>query len=210
MNNLLYKIGEFLVTSWFFLFTRRSVLGKENVPRQGPVLVVANHLNNADPPLIGICLGRKARFMAKEQLFRNPLSRFILSSMGAFPVNRSRPGKNSIEKAEEALAQGQPLVMFPESTRSRTATMRAGFPGAAMVASKSQVPILPVAITGTEKIKGPGWWLARPKIRVTIGVPFNLPVKKEKITKEDLTGYTSIIMKNIASLLPLEYRGEYS
>jgi 1-acyl-sn-glycerol-3-phosphate acyltransferase len=192
------------------MFTHRIVTGKERVPAHGPLLVVANHLNNADPPLIGISLGRKARFMAKDELFRNPLARFVLLSIGAFPVNRRRPGKNSLQEADQALAHGFPLVMFPESTRSKTAKMRTGLPGAAMVAIKSGVPILPIGITGTEKINGPGWWLTRPVIRVSIGMPFTLPAQSQGMTRDDLNDYTGTIMHNIASLLPVEYRGEYA
>ena len=207
---MLYRIGEVLVSFWFFLFTRRIVTGIEHVPARGSLLVVANHLNNADPPLIGISLGRKARFMAKEELFRNPLARFVLLAVGAFPVNRRRPGKNSLQEADQALAQGFPLVMFPESTRSSTAKMRTGLPGAAMVAVKSGAPILPIGIIGTEKIKGAWWWLARPYIRVNIGVPFTLTSKSDSTTRDQLTQYTDEIMHNIASLLPIEYRGEYA
>lgn len=207
---MLYKIGEFLVAFWFFLFTRRIVIGREHVPAQGAILVVANHLSNADPPLIGISLGRKSRFMAKEELFRNPLARFILIAIGAFPVNRRRPGKNSLQEAHKMLAQGFPLVMFPESSRSKSAKMRTGLPGAAMVAAKSGVPILPIGITGTERIKGAVWWLTRPVIRVNIGVTFTLPAHSDNLTRDDLTGYTGTIMSNVASLLPLEYRGEYA
>ncbi|MDO8578937.1 MAG: lysophospholipid acyltransferase family protein, partial [Dehalococcoidales bacterium] len=126
------------------------------------------------------------------------------------PVNRRRPGKNSLQEAEQALAQGFPLVMFPESTRSISAKMRTGLPGAAMVAVKSGVPILPIGITGTERIKGAGWWLTRPVIRVNIGVPFILPSKSDRVTKDDITDYTGMIMHNIALLLPIEYRGEYA
>lgn len=207
---MLYKIGCFLVTSWFFLFTRRIVEGKDNVPANGPVLVVANHINNADPPLIGICLGRKARFMAKEELFHNPAARFILRSIGAFPVNRRRPGKDSIRKAEEALTLGQTLVMFPESTRSITAKMQHGFPGAAMVAAKTGVTILPVGITGTEKIGGTAWWFTRPTVRVRIGTPFRLCPESGTPTKDDLFHHTRTIMSRIALLLPAEYRGVYA
>ncbi len=207
---MLYKIGEFFVVCWFTLFTKRIVTGQEHVPAQGPLLVVANHLNNADPPLIGISLGRKAKFMAKEELFRNPLTRFILLSIGAFPVNRQRPGKNSLQLADQALAQGFPLVMFPESTRSTAAKMCKGLPGAAMLASKSGVSILPVGITGTEKIKGAVWWLTRPVIRVNIGIPFSLPLKSDTMNRDNITDCTGTIMHNIASLLPVEYRGEYA
>lgn len=205
---MLYQIGRFLVASWFFLFTRRVVEGKDNVPVTGPILVVANHLNTADPPLIGICLGRKAIFMAKAELFGFAPIGFILHAIGAFPVNRRRPGKDSIRKAEEVLAGGAPLVMFPESTRSKTGAMRTGFPGAAMVAIKTGVSVLPVGITGTEKLKGATWWLTRPTIRVKIGTPFNLN-SEVSLTKENLSSQTDVIMYKIASLLPDEYRGRY-
>jgi 1-acyl-sn-glycerol-3-phosphate acyltransferase len=207
---VLYSLGEFLVALWFFLFTRRIVTGKTNVPRCGPLLVVANHLNNADPPLIGICLGRKARFMAKEELFANPVAGFLLQSVGAFPVNRKRPGRNSLQDADQALVEGYPLVMFPESTRSRTGKMKTGLPGAAAVAIKNGVPVLPIGITGTEKLKGVFWWLTRPTIKVNIGKPFKLTSEAEKPTKEELSTLTGTIMKNIALLIPSEYRGEYA
>ncbi len=206
----LYKLGELFFRLLFFLFTRYQVRGKENVPRQGPVLVVANHLNLADPPLVGVSLGRKSRFMAKEELFRSRLSRFIFHSVGAFPVNRRRLNPGTLRQAEEALAQGFPLVMFPESTRSKNAQLQPALPGAAMLAAQCRAPILPVGITGTEKIKGASWWLTRPRITVNIGIPFHLPAINGKLTRAELNEYTEIIMGRIAALLPVEYQGYYA
>lgn len=206
----LYKVGELSVRLMFFLLTRCQVRGKENVPAHGSVLVVANHLNVADPPLVGISLGRKSRFMAKEALFRSPLLRFILVSVGAFPVNRQRLDRGTLRRAEEALTQGFPLVMFPESTRSKNNQLQSAFPGAAMLAARSGVPILPIGITGTERMRGVGWWLTRPRLTVNIGVPFHLPSVNGKLTRAELNGYTEIIMRRIASLLPTEYRGAYA
>jgi len=206
----LYKVGELFVRLVFFLLTRNLVIGKENVPIHGPVLVVANHLSLADPPLVGISIGRKSRFMAKEELFRSPLLRFILISVGAFPVNRQRLDKGTLRRAEQALKQGFPLIMFPESTRSKTIQLQTAFPGAAMIAARNGVPILPIGITGTENIRKGSWWLTRPKLTVNIGVPFRLPSTEGKLTREDLNVYTEIMMRHIASLLPMDYRGAYA
>ncbi len=205
-----YRVVELLVRLPFFLFTRCQVRGKENVPSQGPLLVVANHLNLADPPLVGISIGRKSKFMAKEELFRSPLSRFFFISIGAFPVNRRRPDLRALRLAEETLAQGFPLVIFPESKRSKDVKLQPGLPGAAMFAARSGVPILPIGITGTEKIKGARWLLARPTLVVNIGATFSLPPANGKLDREKLTEYTEIIMRRIASLLPAEYRGAYA
>ncbi len=185
------------------------MLGKENIPSRGPVVVVANHLSLADPPLVGISLGRKARFMAKEELFRSPLLRFLLVSVGAFPVNRQRLDRGALRRAEEALTQGFPLVMFPESTRSKSTQLQPAFPGAAMIAARNGMPILPIGITGTERIRGGIWWLTRPRLTVNIGVPFRLPSTNDKLTRAELNEYTEIMMRHIASLLPIEYRGAY-
>lgn len=79
-----------------------------------------------------------------------------------------------------------------------------------MLAAHNSVPILPVGITGTESIKGLGWWLTRPRLTVNIGVPFRLPSVNGKLTKAERTKYTELIMKHIATLLPLKYRGAYA
>lgn len=206
----LYKTGELFVRLLFFSLTRYQVRGKENIPSHGPLLVVANHLHVADPPLVSISLGRESRFMAKEELFRSPLLRFIFTTVGAFPVNRRRLDRGALWRAEEALTHGFPLVIFPESTRSKNAQLQPAHHGAAMLAAHNSVPILPVGITGTESIKGPGWWLTRPRLTVNIGVPFRLPSVNGKLTKAERTKYTELIMKHIATLLPLKYRGAYA
>ena len=192
------------------LLTRWRVRGKENIPSQGPVLIVANHLNLADPPLLGFSLGRKAIFMAKEELFRSRFSSYFIRNFGAFPVHRGKPDKKAIRQAERVLAEGLALVMFPEGARSRNAQLQPAFSGSAVIALRNRVPIIPVGITGTEKIKGVGWLLRRPQITVNIGRPFSLPPVSSKASKEELAELTSFIMERIAELLPPEYRGTYA
>ncbi|MDO8567206.1 MAG: lysophospholipid acyltransferase family protein [Dehalococcoidales bacterium] len=200
VGKALTRIALLVLASW-------HVNGKENVPRQGPLLVVANHLNLADPPIISTSLGRKAIFMAKQELFHS-LPGYFVRSFGAFPVRRGGFDRRALEEAQAWLGKGVAVVMFPEGSRSLTARLQPAFPGSALIASRVGVPILPVGITGTEKIKGSSWWLRRPKITVNIGRPFNLPPADGRTRKEELSQYTESIMKHIAELLPAEYRAE--
>jgi 1-acyl-sn-glycerol-3-phosphate acyltransferase len=204
-----YYVARGVLIGLFKLLTRWEVRGRENVPKEGPVLVVANHLHLADPPLLGVSLGREAMFMAKEELFRSPFTAYFIRGFGSFPVHRGRLDREAIRQAKQVLADGVALVMFPEASRSRSAKLKSAFPGSALIASHSGVPILPVGISGTEKIKGLGW-LRRPRLTVNIGQPFDLPSVDGKLTREKLAEHTELIMQRIAELLPPEYRGVYS
>ncbi len=204
-----YYVGRLIVRMLLLLLTRWQVRGRENVPSQGPVLVVANHLNLADPPLLGVSLGRKVIFMAKKELFRSRVIGYFIGSLGAFPVSRERLGKKALHRAIAGLAGGKALVMFPEGTRSRSGRLKSALPGAALIACRSGAPVLPVGICGTEKIKGIGWLVGRPHITVNIGVPFHLPPVSHKLTKTKLAELSEYIMERIAEILPVEYRGDY-
>ena len=204
-----YYVAKVLLRVLFSLLTRREVKGKENVPSEGPVLVVANHLNFNDPPLLGISLGREAIFMAKEELFRSRFVAYFVTGFGSFPVHRGKLDMKAMHQAEQVLADGRALVMFPEATRSKTARLQPAFPGSALLAMRSGVPVLPVGIAGTERIRGVTWILRRPHITVNIGRPFYLPPLNGKLTKAELAEQTNFIMERIAELLPPQYRGVY-
>jgi len=205
-----YYLAAFLLKILFRLLTRWQVKGRENTPSEGPILVASNHLNLADPPLLGVSLGRKAIFMAKKELFRFKVIGNFVRGLGSFPVHRGQLDKTALHQANQTLADGLALIMFPEGTRSRKARLQRAFPGTALIAVRNGVPILPVGITGTEKIKGVTWILHRPKLVVNIGHPFHLPPVSSKLTKEELNRLTDSIMEHIATLLPPEYRGYYA
>jgi 1-acyl-sn-glycerol-3-phosphate acyltransferase len=207
--NWVYYGGKFLTRAVLFLLTRWRVRGKENIPAQGPLLIVANHINLADPPIVGVSIGRKATFMAKEELFRSRFSGYLMRNFGAFPVRRRGMNKEALRKAEQFLSQGMALIMFPEGRRSRGAQLESAFSGSALIASRSGAPILPIGITGTEKIKGIAWLLRRPQITVNIGCPFYLLSANGKLTRVELAKFTNSIMEHIAELLPAKYRGNY-
>lgn len=204
-----YYGGRFLTRVLLFLFTHWRVRGKENIPGHGPLLIVVNHLNLADPPIIGVSINRKVMFLAKEELFRPGLSGYIVRNYGAFPVRRSGMNKEAMRKSEQLLAQGMALIMFPEGRRSQGAQLESALSGAALIAARNGVPILPIGIAGTEKLKGITWWLRRPEITVNIGSPFYLSPVNGKLTRVKLIEFTHSIMEHIAELLPAEYRGDY-
>ncbi len=204
-----YYVARVIVRGLLKLLTHCQVKGRENIPSQGPLLIVANHLSLADPPLLGVSLSRKVMFMAKKELFRFRLIGYFIGGLGAFSVHRGRLDRKAMRQAYRVLADGLALVVFPEGTRSRGGRLRPAFSGPALIATRSGAPILPVGIIGTERIRGVTWLLRRPQITVNIGQPFYLPPVGSRLTKAELAELTNSIMRHIAALLPLEHRGDY-
>jgi 1-acyl-sn-glycerol-3-phosphate acyltransferase len=205
-----YYLSRVILIIFFFLLTRRQVKGRENIPKKGPLLVVSNHLSLADPPLLGISLNRKMIFMAKNQLFRFWLLGWVVRNFGAFPVHRGQQDRQALRQTYEVLDKGLALIMFPEGMRSRSGHLRSAFFGAAQIASRSGAPILPIGISGTEKLEHLSWWWRRPRVTVNIGIPFCLPQLRSNMTKGERMEFTHSIMQHIAELLPVDYQGDYT
>ena len=206
----IYYGGRYFTRAVLFLFTRWRVLGREHIPAEGPLLVASNHISLTDPPIIGLSIKRRSMFLAKEELFRTRVQRFFVANYGAFPIKRGGMNRNALRFAERWFGEGMALIVFPEGRRSTEGQLVDAFSGAALIAVRNGVPILPVGIHGTEKITGLTWWLRRPRVTVKIGQPFNLPSVNGKVTREQLAEFTHSIMGRIAELLPEEYRGQYS
>jgi len=186
------------------------VRGKENVPREGPLIVAANHLSLIDPPLLSASIPRRIVFMAKEELFRSPRGSFFVRAFGAFPVRRGRMDREALRQALMVLQEGQVLGMFPEGKRSTNTQLQEAQTGASLIATHSGAPILPVGISGSENVSGLGFIFKRPEITVTIGRPFSLPSIQEGQTGRQLGELTALVMERIAEVLPQSYRGGYS
>jgi 1-acyl-sn-glycerol-3-phosphate acyltransferase len=206
----LYYILVLIARFLFWLFSRCRIEGKENVPASGPFIIVANHLSVCDPVLLGVKLNKKIVFMAKEDLFRNRFSSYFVRQFGAFPVYRGRSNRDALREAGRVLERGDVLGLFPEGKRSREGVLQPALYGSALIAYHNNAAILPVAITGSEVMRGFNWIWQRPRVEILIGVPFYLPEGEQVLTRTLLEENTDIIMGHIAELLPESYRGEYA
>ena len=196
MGKLLYRLGYFLFKIYFFVFDRPVVKGQENIPEQGPLIVMANHQSFLDPPLVGITMKRQVFFLAKEELFKNVLFGCVLKKIGVIPLKRGRTGTRSLRKSLKILSEDKVLGLFPEGTRSSKDEITEIKPGAVFIALKSKAPILPV---GINNINGPQ------KLKVSIGPSFNLDSYYDrKLSKEEKKEVADFILNKIAGEIDTE------
>jgi 1-acyl-sn-glycerol-3-phosphate acyltransferase len=189
---------------------RLRVEGLEHIPASGPVILTPNHLNLMDIPAMSVRVPRVVHHMAKVELFHVPLLGGIMRYFGAFPIRRGEGDRDALRIANEVLAAGQVLVVFPEGHRTETGGLGPGLPGAAMIALRANAPIVPVAVWGTERILKRGRLGPFAQVvHVRYGEPFYL--KEEGASRREVlqTGIDTI-MHRIAALLPPEYRGLYA
>jgi 1-acyl-sn-glycerol-3-phosphate acyltransferase len=202
-----FYLSRAVVKTVFFLFTRVQVNGRVNIPETGPLIIVPNHITFAEPQLIGILVKRKMRFAAKEEFFRLKSSKILMQSLGCFPVHQGIADRKTIHLMEQFVKEGFALVIFPEGTRSLNAELLPALNGTALIAQRTDALILPVGITGTERMQRWFWFLKRPRITVSFGKPFLLPSDEEKLAREEAT---KLIMEHITDLLPSKYHGVYA
>ncbi len=207
---LFYYTATTTMKALLLTFSQWRVYGRENVPLKGPLIVAANHLNLADPPLLSASIPRRIVFMVKHEFYHSVRGARFIRAFGAFPVHRGEMDREALRHAVRVLEQGLVLGMFPEGTRSPNAQLQQAHLGTALIALRSGAPILPVGINGTEKVKGVKEVVfGHPHITVTIGQPFFLPPNEAKVNSAQLKELTDLIMSRIAELLPESYRGVY-
>lgn len=205
---------------WIRLISRLKLEGTEHIPVSGPLLHVSNHLHNMDPILEYYGFPRPLHFMGKKELFKFPVIKQIAELSGGFPVDRGKVDREALRNAEDRLQRGIPLGIYPEGGRSPTGSLIEAKSGAGLLALKTGSPILPVAITGSERLpfngaKGRSQHQAiRPDpghkwVRIRYGQPFIVPREFEG-AKISAAEATEIVMLEIARLLPADYRGVYA
>jgi 1-acyl-sn-glycerol-3-phosphate acyltransferase len=202
---VLYHALRWVTTLIVAVALHLRVFGLRNVQARGAFIIASNHLAWADIPLVAVRLHRKVVYMAKEEYFTSRIA-WVVRLLGAFPVKRGEGDRQALRTAEEQLKKGNILVMFPEGTRSRTRTMAKGHAGLGLIALRTGVPVVPVAIWGSEKV----FKEFRPRVTICYGNPMVFKPRGEKITREDIDETTDQVMRSIASMLPPEYRGVYA
>lgn len=179
---LLYYLFKWTVVNpTFRLYFRGHVQGAEQVPKQGPLVVVANHASDFDPPLLSNCVRRPVSYMAKEELFEVPVLAPAIRLYGAYPVKRGSADRSAIREALKQLEQGWAVGIFLQGTRTVDGRIPDPKLGAALIAAKAQAPLLPVSIWGTNQILPKGAKVPRSvPLTVRIGEPIPPPSKTEK------------------------------
>jgi 1-acyl-sn-glycerol-3-phosphate acyltransferase len=198
--------------------TRLSVAGAvDEIPREGPVIIAANHASNLDAVVLGSWLipkiGRRFQWLGKKELFAWPVVGYIASHGGVHPVDRSRADVEAYRLAKRILDDGHVLFVFPEGTRSPDGALQEGRDGVASLALRTGAPIVPVGIAGSDRVWPRGQKLPHPggRVTVSVGSPFRLADElPADVQKGDAKSQaTDLIMRRIAALLPDRQRGVY-
>jgi 1-acyl-sn-glycerol-3-phosphate acyltransferase len=186
-----YALARIVLTIPTLLLWRVKAIGVENVPKTGPLVLAPNHFSQMDHFFAGVYLRRKIRFMAKSQLFGPPVLTYIYKHGGVFPIRRGHHDEEAFETVHELLRQGEMLLVYAEGGRSRSQQLGQPKPGIGRIALESGVPIVPVAIHGSERARQ--WTKLRfPKVTIQFGEPVTYPVEAEPDRERQLEVATQI------------------
>jgi len=178
VNLVLYLLARAILEPFFLVYFRMSRVGHEHIPRKGGVIIAANHRSFLDPFVIGMLVRRPIYFVAKTELFTRRLPAWFLSSLGAFPVERGHNDRDAMDTARRILERGDVVVIFPEGTRTRPGGLGTPKRGVGRLALETGVPVVPVAVIGTEAIRD-GWRIRPHKVRLRCGRPLVFPRVQE-------------------------------
>jgi 1-acyl-sn-glycerol-3-phosphate acyltransferase len=208
-----YKLIRFIIRVFFNYFTVTDIDGREKLLNKGAYIVAANHLGVLDSALVFYFLDRQDIILIiAEKYQRNAFFRWLVGSMNAIFIDRYNADIRAMKIVIERLERGEILVMAPEGTRSPTGGLVKARPGGSYLAAKTGLPVLPVALTGTEdkELIASFRHLRRPRINIKVGQPMTFPPVEKADRQAVLQRYTDEIMCHIALMLPESYRGVYA
>jgi glycerol-3-phosphate dehydrogenase (NAD(P)+) len=175
VNRLVLLIFRLILTPFFLTYLRMKRMGREHIPAEGAVILAANHRSFFDPFVIGTMTWRPVYYVAKKELFTyGRILSWLLSALGAFPVDRGARDQETIETTMQILARGEIVLMFPEGTRTRPGSLGKPKRGVGRMALEAGAPVVPIAIIGTEDIRR-GWRIRPRKVRVRAGRALHFP-----------------------------------
>ena len=193
---MMYSFLRVAFSCFFRVLFRAEIKGQEHLPREGAVILAANHMSNWDPPLVASFLSRPVSYMAKAELFRIPVFGRVITACHSFPVHRGAADRGAIKAAVKVLKEGRCLGLFPEGTRSRDGHIHKAEAGVGLIAAMTGAPVVPAAVIGTNQIFSFGHFL--PKLRVIYGEPIRF--QGDPRNKEDLAAFSQSVMDHIAAM----------
>lgn len=207
-----YRIMKMAMTICrLLLLVRIEVHGRDHIPPSGPYIVVLNHTSAVDTPVLLLAFPlQKWRFFAVEKWRRHPVFGPLMGWLGAIYIARDEVDRHQMRQALDAISQGMAFGVAPEGTRSKTGQMTAAKDGAAYLAARTGVPILPVGLENTDVLFANFKRLKGTAVHVHIGAPFHLPPLDHRVRSQDLPAYTHYIMVHLAAQLPARYHGVYA
>jgi 1-acyl-sn-glycerol-3-phosphate acyltransferase len=200
---LLYRIVRAAVYAFSSVYWRLSVEGAELLPQTGAYVVSPVHRSNIDTPLCAMISRRRLRFMGKDTLWRKGWAAWFFSALGGFPVHRGAVDREALRRCIQVIEGGEPLVIFPEGTRQDGPLVHELFDGAAYVAAKTGVPLVPVGIGGSQRAMPRGAKGLRPgKIHIAVGAPICPPVAPDggRLGRHAVHEMTETLQKEIQQL----------
>jgi 1-acyl-sn-glycerol-3-phosphate acyltransferase len=174
VNPLIYWPLRAILLPFFLVYLRLQRVGREHLPRRGPLLLASNHRSFLDPFVIGTLVRRPVYYMAKRELFEKRWQAWILNSLGAFPVDRGAGDADAMATARAILERGDCVVLFPEGTRIRTGPLAEPKRGVGRLALETGAPVAPVAVIGSDEVRR-GWRIRPRKVRLRVGRPLLFP-----------------------------------
>jgi 1-acyl-sn-glycerol-3-phosphate acyltransferase len=178
VNPVVYWLSRAALQPFFHLYFRMQRVGREHIPATGPVIVAANHRSFLDPFVIGCMTRRPIYYVAKKELFANRVATWLLSSLGAFPIDRGAADVGAMETACAILERGDCVLIFPEGTRTRPGPLAAPKRGIGRLALQTGAPVVPIAVVGTERVRR-GWRIRPHKVRIRAGRPLRFPLVED-------------------------------